>query len=252
MGAIDPWQFEAIITIAAIFLLAGAVKGVVGFGLPTVSLALLTLVFGLKSAMVLMIVPSFTTNCWQGAMGGAFFKLVRRFWLLLLLTCICIWLGAKLLHVIDTRLLSALLGILTFGYALYGLMTPNIPDVQVHESWLSPLAGAVNGIVMGMTGSSAIPAVPYFQSLHMPREEMIQVMGILFSLSALMLGIAMAGEKLVSVELGTASLAGLAPAFVGMWGGLWVRRLISEVLFRRLLFASLLLLGGYITVRAIW
>jgi len=30
-----------------------------------------------------------------------------------------------------------------------------------------------------------------------------------------------------------------------------VRQLISEVLFRRLLFASLLLLGGYIMVRAI-
>ena len=58
---IDPWQPGALMVIALIFLLAGAVKGVVGLGLPTVSLGLLTVVFGLKGAMVLMIVPSFSS-----------------------------------------------------------------------------------------------------------------------------------------------------------------------------------------------
>jgi uncharacterized protein len=248
---IDPWQPEALIIIAAIFLLAGAVKGVVGLGLPTVSLALLTLVFGLKGAMVLMIVPSFTTNVWQGVSGGACLALLRRFWLLLTLTCVSIWFGAKLLHVIDTNLLSALLGAVTFGYALYGLLTPNIPDVTAKEGWLSPVVGMINGAITGVTGSSVMPGVPYFQSLHMPRDEMIQAMGILFSTSALALGIAMGAEGLLPLDLGAASLAGLVPAFVGMWGGLWVRRRISQAAFKRALFISLLVLGAYITVRAV-
>jgi len=36
---------SALLAVAATFLLAGTVKGVVGFGLPTVSLALLTIAF---------------------------------------------------------------------------------------------------------------------------------------------------------------------------------------------------------------
>ena len=53
------------VTIAAItatFLLAGAVKGVIGLGLPTVSLGLLTAALDLPTAMALLIVPSFATG----------------------------------------------------------------------------------------------------------------------------------------------------------------------------------------------
>ena len=55
-------QIEIIAIIAVTFVLAGLVKGVVGFGLPTVALAVLTVTIGLKEAMVLMLVPAFVTN----------------------------------------------------------------------------------------------------------------------------------------------------------------------------------------------
>ena len=77
-------------------------------------------------------------------------------------------------------------------------------------------------------------------------------MGFLYSLSALLLGLAMVSEKLVSVAIGMALLARLVPAFVGKWGGFWVAPAYLRGFFRHLLFASLLLLGGYITVWAIW
>ena len=48
--------------IAATFLLAGAVKGVIGLGLPTVSLGILTAALDLPTAMALLLVPSLATN----------------------------------------------------------------------------------------------------------------------------------------------------------------------------------------------
>jgi hypothetical protein len=47
------------------FLLAGLVKGVIGLGLPTVSMGLLSLVMAPAKAASLLIVPSFVTNVWQ-------------------------------------------------------------------------------------------------------------------------------------------------------------------------------------------
>ena len=47
------------LVILTTFLLAGLVKGVIGLGLPTVSLAILTVALDLPSAMVLLLVPSF-------------------------------------------------------------------------------------------------------------------------------------------------------------------------------------------------
>ena len=248
---VDPWTPENLAVIAAIFLLGGAVKGVVGLGLPTVTLTLLTIVFGLKGAMVMMIVPSIATNIVQAVAGGALPRLMRRLWPMMALVCLGIWAGTRFLAGADGGLLAGVLGFVTMVYGVVGLATPKLPDVSRHERWLGLVTGVVNGAITGLTGSSVMPGVPYFQALGMQRDEMIQAMGILFSISALALGVAMAGVNLLPTELGLASLAGLAPAFLGMWLGLKVRKRISQQTFRRILFASLLLLGGYMVLRAV-
>ena len=51
-----------IAAIASTFLLAGTVKGVIGLGLPTVSLAILTVLIDIPSAMALLLLPYFVTN----------------------------------------------------------------------------------------------------------------------------------------------------------------------------------------------
>jgi uncharacterized protein len=60
------------------FLIAGFAKGVIGLGLPTVSMGLLSLVKAPAKAASLLIVPSFVTNLWQLAAGPSFGRLARR------------------------------------------------------------------------------------------------------------------------------------------------------------------------------
>ena len=105
-------MFDAltILAIAGTFLLAGTVKGVIGLGLPTVSLALLTVAIDLPHAMALLLVPSFITNLWQAAVGGNGGAILRRLWPFLLMATGTVWLGATALTRVDLSLLSALLG----------------------------------------------------------------------------------------------------------------------------------------------
>ena len=56
--------------IASTFFLAGSVKGVIGLGLPTVSLGILAAVFDLTTAMALLLIPIFrnqhlASSYWQ-------------------------------------------------------------------------------------------------------------------------------------------------------------------------------------------
>ena len=87
------------------------VKGVVGMGLPSVVLALLTATLGLKVAMTLMVVPALATNFWQGATGGHFKEISARFWTLIVASCLGIWFAVGTLAASDGVLLSALLGV---------------------------------------------------------------------------------------------------------------------------------------------
>ena len=84
------------ILIVVTFLIAGTVKGVIGLGLPTVSLALLTVAIDLPTAMALLLLPSFVTNLWQALAGGHARLILQRLWPFLLLATVTVWIGAFL------------------------------------------------------------------------------------------------------------------------------------------------------------
>jgi uncharacterized membrane protein YfcA len=241
----------AMLVVAGTFLLAGAVKGVIGLGLPTVSLALLTVTLGLTEAMTLLLVPSLITNLWQAAAGGHGRAVLRRTWPFLVMAAATVWLGAGALRRVDLALLSALLGLLLVVYAAVGLAGWRAALDARRERWAGPLAGAVNGVLTGMTGSFVVPGVMYLQALGLQRDALVQAMGMLFTVSTLALALALGGNGLLSVELGALSAAALLPAIIGMAAGQRLRRTLSEDRFRRVFFAALLVLGLYIAATAL-
>jgi len=239
-----------ILAVAGTFLLAGMVKGVIGLGLPTVSLALLTVAIGLPQAMALLLVPSFVTNVWQAVVGGGGRTVLRRIWPFLLMATVTVWLGATALTRVDLSLLSALLGVLLVVYAAVNLAGFRLTITASQEVWVGPLVGMANGILTGMTGSFVVPGVMFLQAIGLPRDMLIQAMGMLFTVSTLALAVALQGNDLLSAELGTMSAAALVPAIAGMVLGQRIRQKLSEQLFRRVFFISLLILGAYIIARA--
>ena len=88
-------MFEPLlILIAAAFLLAGFVKGVIGLGLPTVSMGLLAVTMPPAQALAIVIVPAIVTNIWQTFVGPYLRDIIRRLWPLMVGTVVGIWLNA--------------------------------------------------------------------------------------------------------------------------------------------------------------
>ena len=237
--------------VATTFLLAGFVKGVIGLGLPTVSLALLSVLLDLPGAMALLLVPSFVTNAWQALAGGHTGPVLRRIWPFLLLASTTIWLGAKALRQVELAWLSALLGLLLMTYAATSLRGWSLTISPAREKPLGALLGIVNGILTGMTGSFVVPGVIYLQAIGLNRDALVQAMGMLFALSTLALAIALQRNALLSLEQASYSTLALLPAIVGMALGRRLRLLFSETLFRRIFFCALLALGSYIVLAAL-
>jgi uncharacterized membrane protein YfcA len=245
---LDPFTIALIVVT---FLVAGMVKGVIGLGLPTVSLALLAVMIDLPSAMALLLVPSFVTNLWQAKVGGNGTAVLRRIWLFLLMATVTVWIGATALTRVDPSLLSTLLGMLLISYATVNLAGYRPTISAQHEAWVGPLVGSANGVLTGMTGSFVVPGVMFLQAIGLPRDLLIQAMGMLFSLSTLALALALGGNGLLTAELGALSSAAVLPALAGMIVGQRIRQILSEQMFRRVFFISLLMLGTYIVTRAI-
>ena len=241
----------ALTAIGGTFLIAGMVKGVIGLGLPTVSLALLTVTLDLPSAMALLLVPSFITNLWQAVVGGQGGAILQRIWPFLLLATGTVWIGAIALRQVDLSLLSALLGLLLVIYGVANLAGLRFSLTQHQAAWLGPVLGTVNGVLTGMTGSFVVPGVMFLQAIGLPRDMLIQAMGILFTLSTLSLAVALQRNAFVTAELAGLSAAAVPPAIIGMIAGQRLRQNLSEQLFRRTFFIALLVLGTYIIFRAL-
>jgi uncharacterized protein len=240
-----------LLLIAVTFLIAGGVKGVIGMGMPTVSLALLAATLGLQPAMALLLVPTIVTNVWQALVGGQLLAIVRRLWPFLVTSVVAVWPGVMVLARVESRWLSLLLGVLIVGYALRNLGMARLVLPVRHERAAGVGCGVTNGLLTGMTGSSVFPGVAYLQALGLPRDQLIQSMGILFTACTLSLGLAMGGENLLTGELLGLSTLALAPALVGMRLGQRLRRRLSETSFRRAFFLGLLAMGSYLVLRAL-
>ncbi len=244
-------EITTLFVIAVTFLLAGAVKGVIGLGLPTVALALLTATLGLEPAMALMLAPSFVTNVWQGMVGGHGRAIAARLWPFMAAAVLTVWVGAAMAEHVAVALLSALLGFLTLLYGTIGLARASLTLPHGTERWASPVTGAVNGVLTGMTGTFVVPSVLYMQALGLPRDMLIQAMGVLFTLSTMALAVALSGRGLLDADLGLQSALAVVPALIGMGVGQCIRQRISEATFRRVLFVSLVVLGLFIIARSL-
>ena len=244
----DSWPLLA--AIGLVFFLAGIVKGVVGLGLPTLSMGLLTLMVAPAQAATLLLVPSFVTNLWQMWVGQHLWRLIRRLWPMLAAATAGTLLGSGSLTG-GSRLAVTGLGLVLLLYAAVALWAPRLRVPPRAEPWLGPLVGLATGFVTGATGVFVVPAVPYLQAIGLEKDELVQALGLSFTVSTVALGGGLALHGGFAGGLTGISLLALAPALLGMMAGQRIRTRMEPRVFRLWFLASLAALGGWLTIASL-
>jgi hypothetical protein len=242
--------FYALVTVTLTFALAGFVKGVIGLGLPTVAMGLLAVVMTPAQAAALLVAPSFLTNVWQ-AMGPELAPLTRRLWPMLLGICVGVWAGGGLLTADGGAQASIGLGAVLALYGLLGLTAVEFAVSARLEPWLSPLIGAVTGVVTAATGVYMIPSAPYLQAIGLQKDDLVQALGLAFTVATVALAASLVRDGALQISVAGASLLALAPALLGMVLGQWVRARVRLETFRVCFFVGSLLLGAHLMLRTL-
>jgi uncharacterized membrane protein YfcA len=237
--------------VLAVFLLAGTVKGVVGLGLPTIAMGLLGTVLTPVEAAAILIVPSLVTNVWQMGIGRSLRAIACRLWAMMTMIVVGTIAGAGIMTGADAGLATLLLGAVLVAYAGLGLASVHLAVSPRMEPWLGPAIGLVTGVVTGATGVFVIPAVPYLQAIGLEKDELVQALGLSFTVSTLALAAVLAAQGALATSLAGLSVAALAPALAGMILGQKLRACLSVSAFRRWFFLGLLILGASMVVHAV-
>ena len=233
------------------FLLAGVVKGVIGLGLPTVAIGFLTLVMLPSQAAALLVVPSLVTNVWQLAAGPRLGALTRRLWTMMAGIAAGTWAGAGLLGPDSGPQAVAALGLALLSYGAIGLFNVRFVVPVGAEGWLSPLIGGASGLVTAATGVFVLPGVPYLQALGFGKDDLVQALGLFFTVSTVALAAALARAGAFEASMAAGSALALVAALAGMAMGQRLRACVSEAAFRRCFFVGMLGLGLHLALRGL-
>jgi len=232
-----------VVIVALTFFVAGFVKGVAGMGLPTVAMGVLSAVMTPVGAASLLVIPSFVTNVWQLFTGPNFMALIKRLWVMMTGIMIGTLAGSWLLTSTNTAYASVGLGGALILYAVHGLFAKPLSVPVRLERPLAPVIGLATGLINGGTGIFTLPAVPYLQALGLSKDDLIQALGLSFTVSTIALATGLARGGAFHVGNMVLSVLAIIPALFGMQVGTKVRERISAATFKRWFLILIAMLG---------
>ena len=239
------YSLGTLLFVGSIFIVAGMVKGFIGLGLPTVAIGLLTLRIGTPEAVAMLVMPTIITNIWQLIAGPRFMHLFRRLLPLMLGLFVGTFIGVRVL--VEGQIATFMLGCVLVGYGLLGLSNVSFIVTPRWENRVAPVIGVVTGVLYGSTGLG-VTSVPYMTALGLAKDELIQAMGLIFTMMSLALWLALSLAGRFEMSVAGTSMMALVPALIGMTLGQKVRDKVDAALFRKIFFVALIGLGMYTAI----
>ena len=234
----------------AVLFLAGTIKGFVGIGLPTVAMALLTLVFDPRLSVSLILMPMLLSNLWQMWRGPYLLAIARRFWRYAVVLAVAVAATVWISRDVSDAALLLVLGLLVLLFAV-ATWREIVPDIPPHRARMVEIfAAGFAGIVGGLTAAWAAPLAIYLSAQRLSRDEFVQALGFLISagsLPLLVMYMAVGHARFENVALSTLLFL---PTLAGFAAGERMRRRSEPELFRKVLAVTFFILGLNLLYRA--
>lgn len=225
-------------------LLAGLVKGVVGFGMPMIMISGLSSFIAPELALAGLIVPTLVTNGWQALRQGAraAWASVKSFRVFLGVGAVMLLASAQLVALVEASLLLLLIGLVVSTFMVLGLIgwRPHLPR---RSTRIEAGVGAFAGMIGGLSGIWGPPTILYLTALDVAKRDSIRIQGVIYGLGAVLLSLSHLGSGILNARTIPFSLVLVLPAALGLWLGFQVQDRIDQRLFRRATQVVLLVAG---------
>jgi len=221
----------------------GLLKGATGAGAPILAVPALAAFFDVRFAVVVMLVPNFTTNLWQLFRFREF--LPERSFAVPLLGggVLGIVLGTLALKTLESDLLSLVMAAAVFAYVALRLARPHWRLEMRQARWLALPAGVFAGTLQGAAGLSSPVSITFLNAMQMGRERFIAAISALFAtFTAIQIAAVSMSGLIMQGDLWY-SLFALLPVSLAMPAGAWIARRISAASLDRVILAILCVLA---------
>jgi len=239
-----------IAVVAACLAAGGVLKGATGAGAPILAVPALAAFFDVRFAVVVMLIPNFSTNAWQTFRFRGHLP-DRRFMLPLLAGgMLGVIVGTFALKTFSSDTLSLAVAFAVLLYIAIRIARPHWQLQMGIARWLALPAGLAAGILQGAAGLSAPVSITFLNALRMKREAFIATISALFvSFTAVQI-VAVAANGLIGPGDMLYSLFALLPVSAAMPLGAALARRISPEALDRVILAILAVIAAKLLFEA--
>ena len=248
-------SIEVLLAVALVYAAAGAIKGLLGLGLPTLAVGLTAQFLDAREAVALVICPMLAANAWQVARSGAPRAVVvgtwRRYRPLAASMLVVIGVVSLLAPQVPGAWVAGTLGVVVTLFAATSLWREP-PPLPAHLDVPAQLAaGTVAGVIGGIAGIWAPPIIVYLGTLGLDREAFVETVGVLLFVGCVVLLAGYLANGLLEPATAVRSLWLIPPAIAGFAVGERYRRRLSGPRFRTLVLGFFLIMGLNLVRRAL-
>jgi uncharacterized membrane protein YfcA len=241
-----------LIQVVLIFLAGGMVKGLIGVGLPTVTLTLLSFVFDIKDSISIILIPVILTNLYQMLDGNSLKEIIGEVKFFLIGSFLFIFPGFYFLTILKSDTILAILALLLIINSFMSLMKYEIKLKNYKSKAIQLGIGSLTGITTGVTSIYTMPFIFLIQSLNYSKNKVIQLMGLSFFIFACMQLILFSSHGMIDFDKLSISLLACLPILAGVYFGTALRKKISETLFKTLFNIMLVAMGSLLILKIIF
>ncbi|MEL7344724.1 MAG: sulfite exporter TauE/SafE family protein [Pseudomonadota bacterium] len=225
-------------------LLAGLIKGVVGFALPVIIVSGLGTFLSPELALAGVILPALFTNIWQGLRQGfrEAWASLWKFRVLVAVGLVVIVLSAQLVPVLPQNALYVAIGVPIVLFAATSL-AGWVPRLNKRGTLAEVITGLVGGIFGGLSGMFGPPLILFLTAIDTPKTEQVRVTGVIFIAGSLVYIIAHFLSGILTTSTAVFSAVVAVPAMIGLAVGFLLQDRIDQATFRRITLIILLISG---------
>lgn len=242
LGIMAEMPFGLLLAATAITMLAGFIKGAVGFAMPMIMISGLGSLMSPEIALAALILPTFVANAIQsfGDGVGAARDVVRRYRIYIVMMLVFLASSAQLVNLIPDHVLYLVIGVPIVAFAVFQLGGWRLrldPEKRVRDELA---LGAVSGFIGGLSGVWGPPLVAYLVAADAQKRETVRAQGVIYGLASITLLVAHLRSGVLNTATLPLSAAALVPALAGLWIGARVHASMQQDTFRK---ATLLVLA---------
>ncbi|MGD9250819.1 MAG: sulfite exporter TauE/SafE family protein [Desulfobacterales bacterium] len=235
--------------LALILVIAGGVNGLLGFGFPLLATPLMAMLVDVRSAMLILLIPTMAINVASIVGGGRWQASIGRFWPLALCVALGSIGGTRLLIGTDPAPYKLLLAVVLLFYLGIQQRGLRMPWIHNHPRPAMVVFGLAAGILAG-TVNAAVPAlIIYALELGLAPLVTVQVFNLCFLTGKLAQAVTFAAAGMFTVRIVIVTLPAALLALTGLWVGARLRGRVDTTTYRRWLRRTLFVIAILLAVQ---